>query len=86
MFLITGPKGSGKAQILSSLSQKLGMKMCRVSNVDLSAQAYAQTEIKIKNAMFRAKVCAPCMLVINNFEVRYFYLNFLIKHTSCVIG
>lgn len=68
MFLITGPKGSGKAQILSSLSQKLGMKMCRVSNVDLSAQAYAQTEIKIKNAMFRAKVCAPCMLVINNFE------------------
>ncbi|KAI4472009.1 aaa-family atpase [Holotrichia oblita] len=68
VFLIQGNKGNAKNLLVSTLADELGFNFYKISSGDVSATAYSQTEIKIKNAFFKAKLCAPCLFVINNFE------------------
>ncbi|KAI4472046.1 aaa-family atpase [Holotrichia oblita] len=68
VFLIQGNKGNAKNLLVSTLADELGLNFYKISSGDVSATAYSQTEIKIKNAFFKAKLCAPCLFVINNFE------------------
>lgn len=69
IFLITGKKGSGKEQIVSSIASKLGMNLYKITNFDITAHVYAQNETKLKNVFFNAKLYAPCILYMKNFEV-----------------
>ncbi|KAF5299683.1 hypothetical protein FQA39_LY11478 [Lamprigera yunnana] len=67
-FLIQGHKGSGKSVIVTSLAAKLGFHLFETTSGDITASVYAQTETKIRNLFFKARLCAPCILFINNFE------------------
>lgn len=69
MFLLKGNKGSGKNELVEVLAAKLGLNLYKVNPNDFAAVAYAQMEIKLRNVFFKAKLCAPCILVIDNFEV-----------------
>ncbi|KAK9876803.1 hypothetical protein WA026_015041 [Henosepilachna vigintioctopunctata] len=67
-FLLIGKKGSGKEILISSICSKYGLHFYKITNFDITAQLYAQNEIKIKNAFTNAKHCAPCIIYIENFE------------------
>ncbi|KAF5297408.1 hypothetical protein FQR65_LT01339 [Abscondita terminalis] len=67
-FLIQGSKGSGKSLLISSLASKLGLHLYEINSGDLSAPVYAQIETKIKNFLFKARFCAPCIVLVKNFE------------------
>ncbi|KAJ8930076.1 hypothetical protein NQ314_017183 [Rhamnusium bicolor] len=67
-FLLQGRKGCGKEMLMSSLALRLGMHFYKINNSELSANVYAQNETKIKNAFFNAKMAAPCVVSIQNFE------------------
>lgn len=67
-ILLQGGRGSGKKLILTSFAKKLGLQICKLGLNDLTAHAYSQTEIKMRNAFFKAKLCSPTIVVINNFE------------------
>lgn len=82
-FLITGRKGIGKNSIVSSLASKLGVQMYKVECSDIQTNTPAQTESKLKNIFSKAKLCAPCFLILNNFEVRFiFYFKIAYKYIS----
>ncbi|CAG9816067.1 unnamed protein product [Phaedon cochleariae] len=67
-FLLTGNPGSGKDILLSSLAAYLGMHYYQINNYELIANVYAQNETKLHNIFFNAKMAAPCIIAIRNFE------------------
>ncbi|KAL3275964.1 hypothetical protein HHI36_020696 [Cryptolaemus montrouzieri] len=67
-FLIIGKKGCGTEILISSIASKFGMHLYKVITFDVSAHVYAQNETKLKNIFFNAKLCAPCILYMKNFE------------------
>ncbi|XP_072375630.1 peroxisomal ATPase PEX6 [Diabrotica undecimpunctata] len=67
-FLVTGNAGSGKDIIVSSLAAELGMHYYRIDNYELMANVYAQNETKLHNTFFTAKLAAPCVVALHNFE------------------
>ncbi|GJQ78747.1 hypothetical protein Trydic_g2781 [Trypoxylus dichotomus] len=68
IFLVQGSKGNAKNLLVSILADEFGLNFYKISSYEVSATAISQMEIKIKNAFFKAKLCAPCLFVINNFE------------------
>ncbi|ENN78988.1 hypothetical protein YQE_04539, partial [Dendroctonus ponderosae] len=68
IFLLQGEEGCGKDTLLSSLAQKSGMHYIKVSNFNLTANAYAQSESKMNNVFFAAKMAAPCIVGLHRFE------------------
>lgn len=76
VFLIQGNKGNAKNILVKVLADELGLNIYRISTHEVSANAYSQTEIKIKNAFFKAKLCAPSIFVIDHFEVSSNLSNF----------
>lgn len=69
VFLLQGNTGSGREILLTSLSSRLGMHFYKIYNNELYANVYAQNETKLKNAFFTAKMAAPCVICIKQFEV-----------------
>ncbi|KAK4873529.1 hypothetical protein RN001_015558 [Aquatica leii] len=67
-FLVQGSKGSGKTLMIASLASKLGLHLYEANSGDLTAPVYAQTETKIRNLFFKARLCTPCVLLIKHFE------------------
>lgn len=68
LFLIQGEKGCGKEILTSSLAAKLGTHYFKINHSHLSANIYAQNEMKLKTTLFNAKLGAPCIVSIQNFE------------------
>ncbi|XP_066148271.1 peroxisomal ATPase PEX6 isoform X2 [Euwallacea fornicatus] len=67
-FLLQGDQGCGFDNLISSLASELGMHHMRIYNSDLSANIYAQNESKLNNLIIDAKVTAPCILTLLQFE------------------
>ncbi|KAJ8919711.1 hypothetical protein NQ315_006239 [Exocentrus adspersus] len=68
VFLLQGERGCGKEILVTSLARRLGMHFCKINNADLTANIYAQNETRIRNVLFNAKMAAPCIISIHNFE------------------
>lgn len=68
-FLIQGRKGIGKNSIISALASKIGVQIYKAECSDIQTNTSAQTESKLRNVFMKSKLCAPCFLVLNNFEV-----------------
>ncbi|CAG9864772.1 unnamed protein product [Phyllotreta striolata] len=67
-FLVVGNAGSGKDLLVSSLADRLGMHHYKIDNFELMGNVYAQNETKLHNAFFNAKMAAPCLVSMHNFE------------------
>ncbi|XP_044256953.1 peroxisome assembly factor 2 [Tribolium madens] len=68
VFLLEGRRGSGKSLLIKCLASTLGMHLSTISNFDVTATTYAQNETKLRNSFFAAKMAAPSILQIRNFE------------------
>ncbi|XP_071053095.1 peroxisomal ATPase PEX6 isoform X2 [Onthophagus taurus] len=68
IFLIHGNKGSGKNFLVQALADKLGLSVYKDFGNELSLPTYTQTETLIKNTFLRAKLSAPCIFILDNFE------------------
>lgn len=68
-FLVQGRKGIGKNSIINALVSKLGIQTYKIECSDIQTNTSAQTESKLKNVFSKSKLCAPCLLILNNFEV-----------------
>lgn len=79
-FLLVGNVGSGKELLIAALADHLGMHYYKIDNFELMANVYAQNETKLHNAFFNAKMAAPCIISMHNFEVnfKYFYREMLL--------
>lgn len=68
-FLLKGPRGVGKSVLVRATTKKLGINLYKVNPLEVQSQTYAQNEIKTRNFMLKAKLCSPCVVWIENFEV-----------------
>ncbi|EEZ99865.1 Transitional endoplasmic reticulum ATPase TER94-like Protein [Tribolium castaneum] len=68
VFLLEGRRGSGKSLLVKCLASTQGMHLYTISNFDVTATTYAQNETKLRNSFFAAKMAAPSILQIKNFE------------------
>ncbi|KAJ3662141.1 hypothetical protein Zmor_006500 [Zophobas morio] len=68
IFLVEGRKGSGKSLLVQCLANYFGMHLYTINNFDISANIYAQNEVKLKNVFFGAKMVAPSIVEIKDFE------------------
>lgn len=75
MFLIQGGKGCGKHTIITSVTAALGLHLYKITSVDVCATSYSQVESKLRSLLFKIKLMAPCIFVIDNFEVSKVKLN-----------
>lgn len=58
--------------LVSSVAAALGLHMYKISSVDIVASSYSQVESKLRGLLFKIKLVAPCVFVIDNFEVSFF--------------
>lgn len=68
-FLIVGKQGSGKEMIVKSLAQSFGFQFCKINAFDFTGLIYAQRETKLKNHILNAKLCRPCIVYMDYFEM-----------------
>lgn len=69
VFMIHGPRGSGKAFLADALAAHLGYHIYRVDCNEVMGQVAAHTETKLNVIFAKHKCCQPLVLWWDNFEV-----------------
>lgn len=68
VFMVHGPRGSGKASLVDALAAHLGYHLYRVDCNEVG-QVVAHTETKLNVIFAKHKCCQPLILWWDNFEV-----------------
>lgn len=69
VFMVHGPRGSGKAFLVDALAGHLGYHLYRVDCNDVMGQVAAHTETKLNLIFAKYKCCQPLIIWWDNFEV-----------------
>lgn len=69
VFMIHGPRGSGKTFLVDALAAHLGYHLYRVDCNDVMGQVAAHTETKLNLIFAKYKCCQPLIIWWDNFEV-----------------
>ncbi|XP_063367497.1 peroxisomal ATPase PEX6 [Cydia amplana] len=69
MLLVSGPTGSGRHQLVKALARYNGLSCLPIDCNSLQSSTAKQTESKINSTVQKAKAAAPCMVLLDNFEV-----------------
>lgn len=70
IFLIQGPEGSGKSNLVQIAAQRMGLNLTSVDFSEIQSLASAQTEAKLRIVLRNAKSCVPCILLLSNIQVK----------------
>lgn len=69
-FLIRGPQGSGKRELVGIMSERMGLHLLDVDLAEMQALMPAQSENKFRTLLLNARKSVPCILYLNNIQVR----------------
>lgn len=84
VFLVKGPRGCGKRELVRTASARMGLNFLCVDFAEVQTLTAAQTEAKLRITLHNAQQCVPCILYLNNIQVRkrvalnYFALSIII--------
>jgi len=70
IFLVKGPRGCGKHNLVRATSKRMGLNFLGVDFVEVQTLTSAQTEAKLRIMLQNAQKCVPCILYLNNIQVR----------------
>lgn len=70
VFLVKGPRGCGKYELVRATSKRMGLNFLGVDFVEVQTLTSAQTEAKLRIILQNAQKCVPCILYLNNVQVR----------------
>lgn len=70
VFLVKGPRGCGKHELVRAASKRMGLNFLGVDFVEVQTLTSAQTEAKLRIMLQNAKQCVPCILFLKNVQVR----------------
>jgi SpoVK/Ycf46/Vps4 family AAA+-type ATPase len=84
LFLVEGPVGSGKFELIKILAEILGLHLFAADFADIQCLTSAQTEAKLRIILQEAEHCVPCILALRNIQVMWsklltFYHFFIIN-------
>jgi len=80
VFLVKGPRGCGKHELVRAASKRMGLNFLDVDFVEVQTLTSAQTEAKLRTILQNAQQCVPCILYLNNVQVRDIMLNLYILY------
>ncbi|KYQ59276.1 Peroxisomal biogenesis factor 6 [Trachymyrmex zeteki] len=69
VFLVKGPRGCGKYELVRATSKRMGLNFLGVDFVEVQTLTSAQTEAKLRIILQNAQKCVPCILYLNNVQV-----------------
>jgi len=70
IFLVRGSQGCGKRTLIQIISERMGLNMLNVDFAEIQTLIPAQNETKLHALLQKAKKCVPCILYLNNIQVR----------------
>lgn len=59
--------------LVETISNKLGLHLLKFECNDLSSFTAVHTETKLRNIFLKSKLCSPCIVLLNNFQVSFKY-------------
>ncbi|KYM82398.1 Peroxisomal biogenesis factor 6 [Atta colombica] len=68
IFLVKGPRGCGKHNLVRAISKRIGLNFLGVDFVEVQTLTSAQTEAKLRIMLQNAQKCVPCILYLNNIQ------------------
>ncbi|EZA52228.1 Peroxisomal biogenesis factor [Ooceraea biroi] len=68
-FLVKGPQGCGKRELIQIMSERTGLHLFDVDFAEMQTLLPAQVENKIRLLLLNARKCVPCVLYLNNIQV-----------------
>lgn len=68
LLLISGPRGSGKFTMASSIAQRLGIHIAEINCFAIVSENEANTEGSLRARIEMASSCAPCVIVIRHLD------------------
>ncbi|XP_014488358.1 PREDICTED: peroxisome assembly factor 2 [Dinoponera quadriceps] len=69
MFLLKGPRGCGKHELVELTSERMGLNFLDVDFAEVQALSSAPTEAKLRIVLQTAQRRVPCLLYLNNIQV-----------------
>ncbi|XP_018358507.1 PREDICTED: peroxisome assembly factor 2 isoform X2 [Trachymyrmex cornetzi] len=69
IFLVKGPWGCGKHNLVRATSKRMGLNFLGIDFVEVQTLTSAQTEAKLRIMLQNAQKCVPCILYLNNVQV-----------------
>ncbi|XP_033211059.1 peroxisome assembly factor 2 isoform X2 [Belonocnema kinseyi] len=69
IFLVEGPQGSGKCNLIQIVAGKLGLNMVNVNCSEIQSSTSAQTELRLRKVLTNAENSSPCILTFRNIQV-----------------
>ncbi|KAL0113101.1 hypothetical protein PUN28_012368 [Cardiocondyla obscurior] len=69
VFLVKGPRGSGKHELVRAISKRMGLNFLDIDFAEVQTLTSAQTEAKLRKVLKNAERCVPCVLYLNNIQV-----------------
>ncbi|XP_044727852.1 peroxisome assembly factor 2, partial [Chrysoperla carnea] len=69
LFLIRSPTGEQKSMLVEAIANKLGLHLLKFECNDLSSFTAVHTETKLRNIFLKSKLCSPCIVLLNNFQI-----------------
>lgn len=79
VFLVEGPVGSGKSRLIKAAAESMGLHLLEADVAEIQSLTSAQTEAKLRIILNEAEVCVPCVLMLQNIQVRIFQIFFIKK-------
>jgi len=70
IFLIRGSQGCGKRRLIQIMSERMGLNLLDVDFAEVQTLIPAQNETKLHALLQKAEKCVPCVLYLNNIQVR----------------
>jgi hypothetical protein len=69
LFLLSGPRGVGKGDVISNVAERLGLNVFVVDSFELQGGLAGYTEGKFKQVFTKVLKFAPCIILLRNIEV-----------------
>ncbi|EFN70620.1 Peroxisome assembly factor 2 [Camponotus floridanus] len=69
VFLVKGPRGCGKRELVRIASARMGLNFLCVDFAEVQTLTAAQTEAKLRITLHNAQQCVPCILYLNNIQI-----------------
>lgn len=69
LFLLSGPRGVGKGDVIRNVAERLGLNLFVVNSSELQGGSAGYTEGKFKHVFTKARKVAPCIILLRNIEV-----------------